>query len=104
MKIYVASPYTLGGKAKNVNNAIWATELLAQHGHKPFCPLLFHFWDTVYPHTWEFWMQQCLAWLPVCDAILRLPGESKGADIEVETARQLGLKIYWHINDVPTEI
>lgn len=101
MKIYVAGPYTNGGKEHNVATALWATEQLALSGHTPFCPLLFHFWDAVYPHTWEFWMKQCLEWLPTCDGLLRLPGESKGADIEVATAERLGLPVYKNLFEVP---
>jgi hypothetical protein len=36
-----------------------------------------------------------------CDAILRLPGESKGADEDVRLAKELGLPIYYRLADVP---
>ena len=36
-----------------------------------------------------------------CDAILRIGGASKGADLLVETARQLGLAVYNDLRDVP---
>jgi len=36
-----------------------------------------------------------------CDAVLRLPGESAGADQDVATARQLGLPVYHDIAEVP---
>ena len=36
-----------------------------------------------------------------CDAVLRLPGESTGADQDVATARELGLPVYHRIEDVP---
>ncbi|RUA13713.1 MAG: DUF4406 domain-containing protein [Flavobacteriia bacterium] len=36
-----------------------------------------------------------------CDAILRIQGESVGADKDVELARELGLKIYYDINEIP---
>ncbi|MBZ9934736.1 DUF4406 domain-containing protein [Mesorhizobium sp. BR1-1-16] len=39
--------------------------------------------------------------LPRCDAVLRLPGESKGADLDVKIARERGLKVYHRIADVP---
>lgn len=37
-----------------------------------------------------------------CDAVLRLPGESRGADLDVAIARQRGLPVYTSIDDVPT--
>jgi hypothetical protein len=36
-----------------------------------------------------------------CDAVLRLPGESTGADNDVKLAKELGLKIYYRLDDVP---
>jgi hypothetical protein len=39
--------------------------------------------------------------LTKCDAVLRLEGESKGADEDVRIARERGLKIYYRLEDVP---
>ena len=36
-----------------------------------------------------------------CDAVLRLPGESKGADEDVRLATELGLAVYYRLEDVP---
>ena len=36
-----------------------------------------------------------------CDAVLRIEGESKGADEDVRIARERGLQVYWRIEDVP---
>jgi hypothetical protein len=35
-----------------------------------------------------------------CDAILRIGGESKGADNDVKLARELGLLIYYKLEDI----
>ena len=37
-----------------------------------------------------------------CDAVLRLPGQSKGADLDVERARQLGLRIFTDFAAIPS--
>jgi hypothetical protein len=37
-----------------------------------------------------------------CDAVLRLEGISKGADEDVRIAKELGLKVYFSIDQVPT--
>ena len=37
-----------------------------------------------------------------CDAVLRLPGASKGADEDVRLARERGLPVYYHVGEVPT--
>ena len=36
-----------------------------------------------------------------CDAVLRLPGESTGADQDVAIARQRGLPVYYRLEDIP---
>lgn len=37
-----------------------------------------------------------------CDAVLRLPGESKGADEDVRLAEELELAVYYKLEDVPS--
>ena len=39
--------------------------------------------------------------LEKCDAILRIPGESRGADLEMEKARQMGKIIFTDLDQVP---
>lgn len=39
--------------------------------------------------------------LAICDAVLRLPGDSKGADNDVRIARDRGLPVYYRLEDVP---
>lgn len=36
-----------------------------------------------------------------CDAVLRLPGDSSGADQDVRIAEARGLPVYRHVDDVP---
>mgnify|MGYP002705452748 CR=1 FL=1 len=36
-----------------------------------------------------------------CDAILRIPGESRGADLDVEEGKKRGLTIYSHLDEIP---
>lgn len=39
-----------------------------------------------------------------CDAILRLAGESRGADNDVRLAHERGIPVYFNIDDIPTYI
>jgi len=39
--------------------------------------------------------------LAICDAVLRLPGQSAGADNDVRIARERGLPVYERLEDVP---
>ena len=36
-----------------------------------------------------------------CDAVLRLPGPSKGADEDVKVARERGIPVYFSLHEVP---
>ncbi|ROR82737.1 hypothetical protein SAMN06295974_2835 [Plantibacter flavus] len=36
-----------------------------------------------------------------CDAVLRLPGESSGADTDVAIARQRGIPVYTELSEIP---
>lgn len=94
MKVYVAGPYTLGDVAVNVRNAIAAGVELLDAGHTPFIPHLCHFIHMQAPRPYETWIRYDLEFLPSCDALVRLPGQSAGADGEVIEARKLGLAVY----------
>ncbi|WP_330468967.1 DUF4406 domain-containing protein [Streptomyces longwoodensis] len=39
-----------------------------------------------------------------CDAVLRLPGESAGADQDVATARRRGLPVYHRVDELPRRV
>ena len=39
-----------------------------------------------------------------CDAVLRLPGESKGAENDVRIARERGIPVYFDISEIPAAI
>lgn len=97
--IYVASPYTMGDVAVNVRENILAADRLAEAGYVPFVPLLSHFWHIVAPKPYEFWCQHDANWLERCDALVRLPGASVGADKEIQIARGLGIPVYYGLDE-----
>ena len=89
-RVYIAAPYTSGDVAINVFNAIEAAAYLFQKGHWPYVPHLTHFWHMMFPEfpePYECWMALDLIWLEQCNALVRLHGESVGADREVQRAR-----------------
>jgi hypothetical protein len=99
VRVYVAGPYTKGDVAVNVANAIDAGTTIAEAGHFPFIPHLTHFWHYRSEHPYEFWIAQDLEWLKVCDAVVRLPGESSGADGEVAVAQKRGTPVFHSLAD-----
>lgn len=93
-RVYIAGPYTHGDVAMNVRGALEAADELLRRGHAPYVPHLTHFWHLLFPGPYEQWMRLDLAWLFVCDALVRLPGDSPGADRESAEASRLGIPIY----------
>ena len=100
IKVYIASPYTKGDVAVNVKNQLGAANELMDAGFAPFAPLYSHFQHMAHPRPYEDWMKLDFEWVGVCDCILRLEGESSGADREVELAKELGMQVYYSRKDV----
>jgi hypothetical protein len=101
VKVYIAAPYTKGDVVQNVRAAVLAAEAVVALGHTPWIPHLNMLWHAIAPHDPDFWYAYDLEFLPLCDALLRLPGESAGADREVAVARELGLPVFKDVADLP---
>jgi hypothetical protein len=99
-RIYVAGPYTKGDVAVNVRTAVRAGIEIIKAGHAPFVPHLCHFMHYLEPHHYEIWMAQDFEWVRACHALLRLPGESSGADREVALAEALGIPVYRDMSEL----
>jgi hypothetical protein len=99
-KVYVAGPYTRPDPCLNTNRAVHIAEELVAAGYVPFIPHLTHFWHTMVPHTYQFWLDYDMHWLQSCDAVLRFPGESSGADKEVVEADWLGIPVFHSIEEL----
>lgn len=98
--VYVAGPYSNGDVGGNVREALLMGDMLVVIGCEVFIPHLSHLWHMIRPHDYEFWMERDMAWLKKCDALLRLPGESLGADREVQAAVELGIPVYLNLGDL----
>ena len=85
--VYVAGPYTHEDVAQNVRRAIGVADILLNNGYFPYVPHLTHFWHLVSPHSHAEWIRLDEVWLAKCDALVRLPGSSPGADHEIRLAQ-----------------
>ncbi len=101
MIIYISAPFSLGDQFVNVRNACLAGDEILKKGHIPLVPHLTALWHAISPKSWEEWMRMDTALLSMCDAVLRLPGMSLGADAEVAEAKRLCMIIYYRMEDVP---
>jgi hypothetical protein len=100
IKVYLASPYTIGDVAVNVKVQIDMADQLMNHGFAPFVPLYSHFQHMAHPRHHRDWMDQDLVWLAQCDCVLRLKGESAGADEEVALAIKLSIDVYYSLEEL----
>lgn len=95
-KIYIAGPYTKGDIGKNLNKVIKVADYLLKIGYIPYIPHLTHFWHIISPKPYETWLKYDNEFLKECDIVLRLEGESAGADKEVELAKKLKIPVFYH--------
>ncbi|MGO4451630.1 DUF4406 domain-containing protein [Phyllobacterium sp. TAF24] len=115
MLILIAGPYRSGtnddadkmaANLKRLEEASWP---LFQAGHLPMIgewvalPVWNaaggkHVGDELYDQIFHPAAGRLIA---LCDAILRLPGESKGADNDVRLANERGIPVYYRLEDVP---
>jgi len=100
IKVYIASPYTLGDVAVNVKVQLDYVDVLMNKGFAPFAPLYSHFQHMAHPRPYEDWLEVDLVWVEACDCVLRLEGESSGADREVKLAIELGKQVFYSIEEL----
>jgi hypothetical protein len=99
-RVYIAGPITKGVLADNIRQATEAAVRLLKAGYAPLCPHLTCYMGGSMPQVLpcgtvhDDWYQADLPWVQASDALLRLPGESKGADLEVACAEAAGIPVY----------
>jgi hypothetical protein len=99
-KVYVAGPLSKGNMMSNIRDAINAGMPLWVAGYAVYIPHTTAFIDFVWYMDYEEWLKYDDEWLKVCDAVLRIPGESSGADREVKLAHSLGIPVFHSIESL----
>ena len=111
MKIYVAGPLMNGHTAgpreafANVKKAEEIYIALVAKGHSVYLPH-FSYYAWIAANTdipWERWMQNDYDWVEASDALFRIPGKSKGAEVEEAHALASDKKVFYNLNEVPEE-
>lgn len=83
--LYLAGPYSSEPEF-NTHKAIKVAGKLSDMGYVVFVPHLSHYWDKIDKRNYEWWMSYDFEILSRCDLLVRMPGESSGADREVAFA------------------
>lgn len=100
--VYIAGPYTHDDPIENARKAILAAEEV-QSAMPWLLPIVPHnnlIWNLVAPHSLEHYYAYDLRILERCDALLRIPGFSPGADAEVAFAKDLDIPCFWEMKDL----
>lgn len=116
-RVYIACPMQKGDRLANIRQADLAMAVLMRAGYSPFNPALSfyagnaytcsHSGDILadtdrrgdfYKFTHADWLSVDKAWVAVADAVLRLPGESVGADEETALAQHLRIPVFHSIS------
>lgn len=105
-RIYIAGPISIGDLRANIQQATRVATTLMRLGFAPMTPQLTAYMGGDTPEilpcgtTHEDWMGVDLPFVAVCDAVLRLPGESRGADTETEFAESRGIPVFHSIEEL----
>lgn len=100
IRVYIASPYTIGDQAVNVRRQIDCANILMDAGFAPYAPLMTHFHHMIHPREYSDWLKQDFCWIKACDCLVRLDGESKGADLEVEFAKNNNIPVFFSVDEM----
>lgn len=107
MRIYIAGPYTNPDeriKQANVKRAENIAVALARMGHQFYCAHLHtKDWEHKYPDIpYHFYLNQDLSVLELWAEALYFIASSPGANVELKKASELGLPIFYSLEEVRT--
>lgn len=91
--VYIAGPFT-SNPMHGTRAASLAGDVLYDAGHDASVPHLSILDDLITPHDSDYWYERTLRMVEHCGLLLRLPGESIGADREVARAKELGIPVF----------
>ena len=103
IRVYIAGPISLGDQTENVRHAGNVGVRLLRRGFAVMIPQLTHLVDPTSVHGtvgYAHWLESDFSFISVCDAVLRLPGESAGADAETAFAASLSIPVFTSVDDL----
>lgn len=96
--VYIAGPYTNGDPVENTHHTIEVANHLHDSGLATcIVPHISLFWHVITPKPYTHWLAYDIALLKVCHALLRLRGDSDGADDEVKWAIDHNIPVFYSI-------
>lgn len=102
-RVFISGPYS-SNPEENTKKAIKVFHELFQYGFTPYCPHVYQMIEKDSKISYENWIGYFFEWLRLCDAVIRIPGESSGADREVEFADSIGIPVYESVSELMFDI
>lgn len=102
-KVYIASPYWDDDhfvRYENVKRQMHIADKLLAEGFLPFWPLHYFFIEQHHHREEVEWLAISLQWMRSMDALVRLDGDSKGADREVAFAQDINIPVFFGVDDL----
>jgi len=99
-RVYISGPITKGDRDANFQQAADVHRELMAAGFAVFNPMLSMKFPGAFDIHHDTWVASDLPWVAAADAVLRLPGESRGADIECEHASIHGVPVFYDAADL----
>jgi hypothetical protein len=99
-RVYIAGPMSKGDRVANLADAMRAMRYLMEAGYAPLMPQLTFFLEPFMQASHADWLSIDIPWLSVAQAVLRLPGESVGADDEVCRAGVIGIPVFYSLESL----
>ncbi len=93
LRVYISGPYSKGDTVANIREACLAAARVINAGHLAYVPHTSMLLHLLEPRPYADWLAHDLGWLAACDVVLRLPGESPGADVECRMAERMGIPV-----------
>ena len=91
--VYLAGPFTHPDPLVNTRKMTRVAEGILRLHVTPVIPHLTLLWHLIRPRSQQFWLEYDLQLLARTDVVLRIPGRSEGADVEVTQARHLRIPV-----------
>lgn len=92
--VYIAGPYSQGDPVTNTRAACEAGDRVWAVGFMPVVPHSNLIWHAMHPKPVAFWYDYDLHLLRRCEHLIRLPGDSPGADVECTKAIEWQIPCY----------
>jgi hypothetical protein len=100
LRVYISGPITKGNREDNYDQADEMNRQLIEAGFAPLNPMFSMFSRYAFEIKHSDWMEVDLAWIECADAVIRLPGESVGADMETSHAEKLGIPVFKSVEEL----